>query len=42
MSQVAFVSHQHDDDVGVGMIPQLFEPSRNILIRLMFADIVHQ
>lgn len=42
MSQIALVSDQHDDDVGIGMIPQLLQPPVDILVGLMFADVVHE
>lgn len=42
VSQIALVSHQHDDNVGVRMVSQLFQPALNILVGLMLADIVHQ
>lgn len=40
MSQIALVSHQHDHDVRIGMVPQLLQPPHNILVRLVLADIV--
>lgn len=42
VSQIAFVSNQHNDDVRVRMVPQLLQPSRNILVSLVFANIVDQ
>lgn len=42
MPQIALVSYQHDDDVRVRMIPQLLQPPRHILVRLMLADIVDE
>lgn len=42
MSQIALVTDQHDNDVTVGMVPQLLEPSSDILVRLVLADIVDQ
>ena len=40
--QIALVSHQHDNDIAICMIPQLLQPPRHILIRLMLADIVNK
>jgi hypothetical protein len=40
VSQIALVSDQHDDNVGIRMIPQLLQPSCNVLVCLVFADIV--
>ena len=42
MPQITLVSHQHDHDVGISMIPEFLQPSLNILIRLVFADIVDE
>lgn len=42
MSQIALVSDQHDDDVGVGMISQLLQPAGDVLISLVLADVVHE
>ena len=42
MPQIALVSHQHDDDIRVGMVSQFFEPSRHILIGLVLADVVDE
>jgi hypothetical protein len=41
-SQIAFVAHQHNDNVRVGVIAQLGEPSIYILKRLLLRDVVHQ
>ena len=40
MSQIALVSYQHYHNVRIRMVPQLFQPPRNILICLVLADIV--
>lgn len=40
MFQIALVSHQHDHDVRIRMVPQLLQPPHNILVRLVLADIV--
>lgn len=42
MSQIALVSDQHDDDVGIGVVTQLLQPPVDILVGLMFADVVHE
>lgn len=42
MPQIALVSHQHYYDICVGMVPQLLQPSRHVLVSLVLADIVHE
>lgn len=42
MPQIALVSDQHNDDVGVGMVAQLLEPPGDILVGLVLADIVNE
>lgn len=42
MPQIALVSYQHDDNVRVRMVPQLFQPPGHILVRLVLADIVDE
>ncbi len=42
MPQIALISHQHNHNIRIGMIPQLFQPPLHILVRLMLADIIHQ
>ena len=42
MPQIALVTHQHDHDIAVRMIPQLLQPPRHILVRLVLADIVDE
>ena len=42
MPQVTLVSNEHDDDVVVSVITQLFEPPFNILICQMFCYVVYQ
>jgi hypothetical protein len=42
VSQIALVTDKHDHDVGVCMISQLLKPSGNIVVSLMFADVVYQ
>ncbi len=40
MSQITLVSHQHNDNIRIRMIPQLLQPSRHILVRLTLTYIV--
>jgi len=40
--QITLVAHQHDDDVVVGMIPQLLQPPRHVLVRLVLADVIDE
>ena len=40
MPQIALVSHQHDNDVCVGMITELFQPAGDILVSLVLGDVV--
>ena len=42
MPQIALVSYQHDDNVGIGMISKLLQPPRDIVIGLVLADVVNQ
>lgn len=42
MSQIALVSDQHDHDVGISMVPQLLQPPVDILVGLMFANVVYE
>lgn len=42
MPQIALVSDQHDDDVGIGVISKLLQPSRNVLVGLVLADVVDE
>jgi len=42
VSQIALVSHQHNDNVVVCMIAQLLQPPRHILVCLRLADVVHE
>lgn len=42
VSQIALVSDQHDDDVGVSVVPQLLQPSRDVLVGLVLADVVDE
>lgn len=40
--QIALVSHQHDDDVCVGMVAELFQPACDVLIGLVLGDVVDE
>lgn len=42
MPQVALVTDQHDDDVAVGVIPQLFQPSGDVFVGLVLAYVVDE
>lgn len=42
MPQIALVSDQHDDDVGVGMVAKLLEPPGDVLVGLVLADVVDE
>lgn len=42
MLQIALISHQHDDDVAVRVLPQLIQPSPHVDKGLLLADVVHQ
>lgn len=42
VSQIGLVSNQHDDNVTVGMVSQLFEPSGDVLVCLVLADVVNE
>jgi len=42
MSQIALVSHQHNHNVTVRMVSQLFQPPLDVLICLVLADIVDE
>lgn len=42
MSQIGLVSHQHYDNVAISVIPQLLQPSCNILERLELADVIDE
>lgn len=40
MPQIALVADQHNDNIGISMISELLQPSSNVFISLVFADIV--
>lgn len=42
MPQIALVTHQHNHNIRVRMIPQLLQPSRHVLVRLVLRDIVDE
>lgn len=42
MPQIALVSDEHNDDVGIGMISKLLEPARHVFVGLVLADIVDE
>lgn len=42
MFQVALVSDQHDDDIGIGVVPQLLQPSSYVNVCWVFGDIVYE
>lgn len=42
MPQIALVTDKHDNNVGVGMVAQFLEPSCDVLVGLVLADIVDE
>ena len=42
MSQITLITNEHDDDIRIGVIPEFLQPAGDIVIGLMFADIVDQ
>ena len=40
MAEVALVSHQHDDDVVVSMVPQLLQPALDVLVCQVLGDVI--
>ena len=42
MLQIAFVPHKHDDDLVIGVVAQLLEPSLHVLVGSMFGNVVDQ
>ena len=42
VAQIALVTDKHDNNVGVGVVPQLLQPPVDILVGLVLADIVHE
>ena len=42
VAEITFVANQHDDNVCVGMVTELFQPSLNVLISQVFSNVVDQ
>lgn len=42
MPQITLVSNEHDDNVGIGMVPKFFQPPGDVVIGLMLADVVNK
>lgn len=42
MPQIALVADQHDDNVGVGVVAELLQPPRHVLVCLVLADVVDE
>jgi hypothetical protein len=42
MPQIALVTHQHDDDVSISVVSEFLQPSRDVLVCLVFADVVDE
>ena len=42
MPQIALVSDEHDDNVGISVVAQLLEPAGDVLVGLVLANIVNQ
>lgn len=42
MLQIALVPHQHDHNVGIRVITQLFEPAVDVLVGGLFGDVVDE
>jgi hypothetical protein len=40
--KVTLIPHKHDDNVGVSVVAKFFQPSCDIIISLVFADIVDE
>lgn len=40
MPQIALVANKHDDDVGIGVVSEFLQPSRDILVGLVLADVI--
>jgi hypothetical protein len=39
--KIALVANQHDDNVRVCVVAQLFEPARNVYVRGVLCDVVN-
>lgn len=42
VAKITFVAHQHDDNVAVCVVLQLFQPALGIFVRQVFGNVVHQ
>jgi hypothetical protein len=42
MSQITLVSHEHNHNVRVCVVSELLQPSRDVVVCLMLADVVHK
>ncbi len=40
MSQIALVPHQHDHNIGVGVVSKFLQPPSNIVVCLVLANII--
>ena len=40
--EIALVADEHDDDVRVGVVPELLEPPGDVDVRLVLRDVVHE
>lgn len=40
--QIALISHEHDDDVCVGMVLEFFQPALNVVKRVLLGDVVDE
>jgi hypothetical protein len=42
MSQVGFIPHQHNDNVGICVVTKLFEPTNDIFVGDVFGNVIHK
>lgn len=42
VSQIGLVAHEHDDDVGLGVVAELLEPALDVLERGVLGDVVNE
>ena len=42
MPQITLVAHQHNHNIAVRVVPQLLQPPRHVLVRLVLADVVDE
>lgn len=40
--EIALVAYEHDDNVLVGVVPELLEPAGDILVRRVLGNVVHE